>query len=220
MQAVSTISYPVFELSEPVQEPRGNPFHQIWIIGNHGLPYVYHNYGKEQHTHEALVSGLLTAMASSMEDNFADTTVGFDIKGMQHVVMSKVYPEFIIAGMVDAVNIDTNYVEMLLAHIAQLFQMSYDENFSENMFNPTVDKFERFEQLLTNLFTVYSTPTDTPVLTLTPMSTVGTQPAPKSPPVFERTGRFRGFLAKIRQKILNITKKVTTNQQQTKEIPI
>ena len=149
-------------------------------------------------------------MASSMEDNFADTTVGFDIKGLQHVVMSEVYPDFIIAGMVDAVNIDTNYVEMLLAHIAQLFQMSYDENFSENMFDPTTTKFERFEQLLTNLFTVYSTPTDGPVLTPMPRPVIETQLTPNTPPVLETTGRIRGFFATIWQKILSITKQTTT----------
>ena len=211
MQTVSTVAYPCIEAPAPapVHEPRGNPFQQIWIIGNHGLPYVHHNFTQVKTSDEMLVSGLFSAMASSMQEAFADITLGFEIQGLQHRIMSKVYPKFIIAGMADPTGIDTSYVDMLLAHIGQLFLMSYDETLGQNKFSPIMEKFERFQHLLSNLFTLYATPTDKPLLT--PIAEP--QPIPNTPPVIQKTGRIRDCFAKIWQKILTITKQTTNNKK-------
>ena len=218
MQAVSTLAPTRIEEPEPglVQDPRGNPFRQIWIIGKNGLPYVHHNFTQVKTSDEMLVSGLFSAMANTMQETFADTTVGFEIQGLQHRIMSKVYPKFIIAGMADPTGIDTIYVDMLLVHIGQLFLMSYDETLTQNKFSLIMEKFECFQHLLSNLFTIYATPTDKPLLT--PMAEA--QPTPNTPPVIPKTGRIRGFFAKIWQRILTITKQPTIKHQNPKEMTI
>ena len=62
MQAVSTLAPTRIEAPEPglVQNPRGNPFRQIWIIGKNGLPYVHHNFTQVKTSDEMLVSGLFS----------------------------------------------------------------------------------------------------------------------------------------------------------------
>ena len=206
MQAVSTFPHTFIEAQKSVHDSRGNPFRQIWVIGTHGLPFVHHNFTQEKTSDEMLVSGLFSAMAASMQETFADTNVGFEIQGLQHRITSRVYPKFIIAGMADPTGIDTTYVDMLLAHIGQLFLMSYDETLGQDKFSPIMEKFERFQQLLSNLFTLYATTTDKPLLT--PIAKA--QPIPNTPPVLPKTGSIRGFLANIWQKILTITKQTTT----------